>query len=139
MLSLHWQVWYHQENEYTTAVFVNDYTYIPEFPRLFVALQLTLTIHRAGRGILVRYALPILILLLLSAATFWADINTRIDTTMTILLSVSALYVVIIQGQCDFAKVVVICSALIVIHLSCFCLLLDFIRYSSSGVPYNFR
>jgi hypothetical protein len=47
----------------------------------------------------VRYALPILILLLLSAATFWADANSRIDTTMTILLSVSALYVVIIEGN----------------------------------------
>ena len=46
-----------------------------------------------------RYALPILILLLLSAATFWADANSRIDTTMTILLSVSALYVVIIEGN----------------------------------------
>lgn len=46
-----------------------------------------------------RYALPILILLLLSAATFWADVETRIDTTMTILLSVSALYVVIIDGK----------------------------------------
>lgn len=63
-----------------------------------MALQLSLKIQRAGRGILVRFALPILILLLLSAATFWADFNSRIDTTMTVLLSVSALYVVIIEG-----------------------------------------
>lgn len=77
---------------------MNDYTNIPEFPRLFVVLQLSLRIQRAGRGILVRFALPILILLLLSAATFWADFNSRIDTTMTVLLSVSALYVVIIEG-----------------------------------------
>eukprot|EP00603_Paraphysomonas_imperforata_P003530 CAMPEP_0114413612 /NCGR_PEP_ID=MMETSP0103-20121206/948_1 /TAXON_ID=37642 ORGANISM="Paraphysomonas imperforata, Strain PA2" /NCGR_SAMPLE_ID=MMETSP0103 /ASSEMBLY_ACC=CAM_ASM_000201 /LENGTH=460 /DNA_ID=CAMNT_0001581699 /DNA_START=129 /DNA_END=1511 /DNA_ORIENTATION=+ len=91
-------IWYHREDEYETAVFVNDYTNIPEFPRLFVVLQLSLRIQRAGRGILVRFALPILILLLLSAATFWADFNSRIDTTMTVLLSVSALYVVIIEG-----------------------------------------
>ena len=95
------QIWYHDENAYSTAMFVNDYTNIPEFPRMFVALQMTLEIQRAGRGILVRFALPILILLLLSAATFWADFSSRIDTTMTILLSVSALYVVIIEGESE--------------------------------------
>lgn len=30
--------------------------------------------------------------------TFWADVDSRIDTTMTILLSVSALYVVILSN-----------------------------------------
>lgn len=91
-------IWFHNKGDYTTTVYENDYTDFPEFPRIFVALEISFEIERAGRGILVRYALPILILLLLSAATFWADPETRIDTTMTILLSVSALYVVIIQG-----------------------------------------
>lgn len=30
--------------------------------------------------------------------TFWANVDSRIDTTMTILLSVSALYVVILSN-----------------------------------------
>ena len=64
----------------------------------------------------VRYALPILILLILCAATFWADAETRIDTTMTILLSVSALYVVIIDGKLlknsnFFCHCVILCAS----------------------------
>lgn len=46
-------VWYHDENDYSTAKFVNDYTDNPAFPRKFVALEVVLRITRAGRGILV--------------------------------------------------------------------------------------
>ena len=43
-----------------------------------------------------RFAVPILLLLILAGLTFWANVDSRVDTAMTILLSVSALYVVII-------------------------------------------
>ena len=35
-------------------------------------------------------------LLLLSALTFWLSYENRVDTTITLLLSVSALYIVIL-------------------------------------------
>ena len=38
------------------------------------------------------------IVVIVVGLTFWANVDSRIDTTMTILLSVSALYVVILSN-----------------------------------------
>eukprot|EP01037_Dinobryon_pediforme_P036136 gene36136-42929_t len=55
-------------------------------------------IVRQGDGIIVRLVLPLMILLLLSALTFWVTYENRVDTTITLLLSVSALYIIILQS-----------------------------------------
>jgi hypothetical protein len=55
-----------------------------------------LNINRQGGGIIVRLVLPIAFLLLLSTLTFWVLYENRVDTTITIMLSVSALYIVIL-------------------------------------------
>eukprot|EP01033_Poteriospumella_lacustris_P013530 gene13530-9682_t len=55
-------------------------------------------IVRQGDGIIVRLVLPLMILLLLSALTFWVTYENRVDTTITLLLAVSALYIVILQS-----------------------------------------
>lgn len=82
---------YYRASEYDEAYVANglDVTYETN--------HLQIRIDRLGRGILMRFALPILILVILAGLTFWADYETRIDTTMTILLSVSAL---VSQAQC---------------------------------------
>ena len=46
-------VWYHDEGDYTTSRFVNDYSDSPIFQRKYVALDVSLRLQRAGRGILV--------------------------------------------------------------------------------------
>lgn len=53
-------------------------------------------VERYGSGIIVRLVLPITFLLLLSGLTFWVIYENRVDTTITILLSISALYIVIL-------------------------------------------
>lgn len=53
-------------------------------------------VTRQGSGIIIRLVLPIAFLLVLSALTFWVIYENRVDTTITILLSVSALYIVIL-------------------------------------------
>jgi len=55
-------------------------------------------IVRKSRGIIYRLALPIMLLLLLVGLTFWMDHSTRMDSTITILLAISALYIVIFQS-----------------------------------------
>ncbi len=55
-----------------------------------------LTMQRQGSGVIVRLILPLTMLLLLSALTFWISYENRLDTTITLLLSVSALYIVIL-------------------------------------------
>lgn len=57
-----------------------------------------LVVDRQGSGVIVRLILPITILLLLSGLTFWISIENRVDTTITLLLAVSALYIVILQN-----------------------------------------
>mmetsp|Transcript_30000 Transcript_30000/g.55688 ORF Transcript_30000/g.55688 Transcript_30000/m.55688 type:complete len:302 (-) Transcript_30000:112-1017(-) len=54
-------VWVHTAGEYVTRIFTSDYT-VNDFPRVFQTLEVKLDISRDGRGILSRYALPILIL-----------------------------------------------------------------------------
>jgi hypothetical protein len=54
-----------------------------------------ITISRRSSGILIRLAFPILTLMILGGLTFWASTENRIDSTMTILLAVSALYIVV--------------------------------------------
>lgn len=55
-------------------------------------------IVRQGNGIIVRLVLPLTLLLLISALTFWVTYENRVDTTITLLLSVSALYIIILQS-----------------------------------------
>jgi hypothetical protein len=75
---------------------VTDYAIDAASPRLYQELELRLHVDRQADGTMTRFALPILMLLILAGLTFWAGFDTRVETTMTILLSVSALYVVII-------------------------------------------
>jgi hypothetical protein len=57
-----------------------------------------LTLTRQGSGIIVRLILPITMLILLAGLTFWAQYENRVDSTITLLLSVSALYIVILSN-----------------------------------------
>jgi hypothetical protein len=55
-------------------------------------------IKRQPNGILLRLALPILLLVVLGSLTFWSALESRIDSTIALLLAVSALYIVIFQS-----------------------------------------
>lgn len=55
-----------------------------------------INVSRRGEGIVLRLVLPITLLLCLGALTFWIVYENRVDTTITLLLSVSALYIVIL-------------------------------------------
>jgi hypothetical protein len=58
-----------------------------------------IAVTRKGSGIVIRLVLPITLLILLSSLTFWVDdVPSRIDSTVTLLLSVSALYIVILSN-----------------------------------------
>jgi len=46
----------------------------------------------------VRLVLPITLLIFLAGLTFWAEYGGRVDSTITLLLSVSALYIVILAN-----------------------------------------
>jgi hypothetical protein len=62
---------YHEKNNYKQQSFVADYTTDPTFRRFFIVLQIDLVMERAGKGVVIRFAVPILILLLLAWAVFW--------------------------------------------------------------------
>lgn len=53
---------------------------------------------RDGSGIVVRLILPATLLILLGGLTFWSNYEGRVDSTITLLLAVSALYIVIIAN-----------------------------------------
>jgi hypothetical protein len=64
----------------------------------FVNCIFHLPIERISSGIVIRLVLPITLLLILSGLTFWAPYENRVDSTVTILLAVSALYIVILSN-----------------------------------------
>jgi hypothetical protein len=55
-------------------------------------------IQRKGSGIVLRLILPITLLCFLGGLTFWAEYSGRVDSTITLLLAVSALYIVILAN-----------------------------------------
>eukprot|EP01034_Spumella_vulgaris_P036563 gene36563-45091_t len=57
-----------------------------------------ISVTRQGSGIVTRLVLPITLLLILSGLTFWANYENRVDSTITLLLAVSALYIVILSN-----------------------------------------
>ena len=66
--------------------------------RTFLVAQIDLYVNRKSEGIIIRLAIPTLILMILGGLTFWAAPDTRVDATMTILLSISALYIVVFSS-----------------------------------------
>lgn len=59
-------VWLHTVGDYSSQIFRVDYAEDPSYPLIYETLEMTLNIVRDGNGILVRFAMPILILLLLA-------------------------------------------------------------------------
>lgn len=62
----------------------------------FVNAIYHLTFKRQAQGIIVRLVLPITLLLFLAGLSYWSPAEIRVDSTTTLLLSVSALYIVIL-------------------------------------------
>jgi len=60
--------------------------------------EFSVRVNRQGSGLIVRLILPITLLLLLSGLTFWTAYENRVDITITLMLSVSALYIVILAN-----------------------------------------
>jgi hypothetical protein len=77
---------------------LTNYTTYPSGSKFLNAI-FHIAVTRKGSGIVIRLVLPITLLILLSSLTFWVeDVPSRIDSTVTLLLSVSALYIVILSN-----------------------------------------
>lgn len=89
-------LWRHQEGSYSQEVVPVSYGGTDGVPlRVFENVRIILTVERISNGILVRLAFPVLLLVLIGAVTFWSPKDSRIETTMTLILAVSALYIVV--------------------------------------------
>lgn len=58
----------------------------------------TVQVSRNPKGLVIRLVVPLALLILMSSLTFWLDHASRVDVTITLLLAISALYIVIIQN-----------------------------------------
>jgi len=84
-------VWNYINNSYTINFFTPGNI---TFPQAFVTLE----VQRESSGITYRLAFPVMLLLLLVGLSFWSESGARVDTTINILLAVSALYIVIFSS-----------------------------------------
>ena len=66
--------------------------------RQFSMAFINLVFERQSAGIITRLIVPLAFLLLLSALTYWISYDNRVNVTITILVSVSALYIIILQN-----------------------------------------
>ena len=68
--------------------------YVPNYSRGVVYIS----VSRQSYSIVYRLAFPIMLLCMLVGLTFWSEYGSRVDTTITLLLAVSALYIVIFSS-----------------------------------------
>ena len=86
-------IWNFSEAYATTGTLAFSSVYTPRS-----TVMVYVVLKRYPSGIVLRLAFPILLLVMLAAIAFWADPNDRINATTTMLLSVSALYIVVFQN-----------------------------------------
>jgi hypothetical protein len=77
--------------EYTTLYLNNGFS-----PR--AAAVAYIEVERMSEGVLWRLGVPILLLVTLASLAFWAHPDQRVPTTVTLLLALSAMYLVIFQS-----------------------------------------
>lgn len=82
-------IWTVNSNGYTAYV---DDAYSNSYNVFYV------DVTRRAYGVVIRLVLPMALLILLGAITFWVSYDQRVDTTITILLAMSALYIVILSN-----------------------------------------
>lgn len=98
---LNWELnnqWHLDADNFKAHVWEDDRTYSAGSVTVHTTYDsaiLILDAERISDGILIRLGVPVLILMVLSGLVFWAATENRIDATMTILLAVSALYIVV--------------------------------------------
>ena len=104
---------------YFKVVIENNGT--PGRPRLRSTAVVSLVVQRYSRGIVFRLAIPMFLLVLLAGIAFWAEPVDRMNVSITILLSISALYIVVFQNipmigiLTSFDKYVIIIGRIFVI------------------------
>ena len=64
-------------------------------PRYFSTGTLDISMSRQSAGLVFRLAVPIVFILVLAGFIFWASPEERVGSTITLLLAISALYIVI--------------------------------------------
>ena len=82
--------------EYQSSYVYKTIAYYHGLP--FDRLIFDIEIRRRSKGLIMRLAFPIMLLLVLVCLTYWADTEVRVESTVTILLAVSALYIVIFDN-----------------------------------------
>lgn len=63
---------------------------------------------RQAAGMTLRLALPIFLLVFLAALSFWAAPSDRVDSTVTMLIAISALYVIVIQNIPMIGEIIIL-------------------------------
>ena len=91
-------IWAHTMNDLSTYIYKNNQDMKIDnkmVSRVYDVGIVEIKISRNSDGVLLRLGFPVVVLLILVGLTFWSAYETRITDTMSILLSVSALYIVI--------------------------------------------
>ena len=82
----------------TTAVIQDQNNAISGSPRYFSQGQVDISFKRNSNGILIRLGFPILLTTCVTGFIFWASPGDRLTNTVTLLLTISALYIVIFSS-----------------------------------------
>lgn len=59
---------------------------------------LRIYVQRNPEGLVMRLAFPVFLLVVLGGVAFWADPGDRLNISITVLLAISALYIVVFQN-----------------------------------------
>lgn len=93
----------------------------PGHPRIRSTGVITINVRRYSDGLVYRLAIPIFLLVMLAGISFWGAPVDRMNVSITILLSVSALYIVVFQNIPMIGILTVFDKYVLVMFLILFC------------------
>lgn len=115
-------VWTHSKNDYTAETEVVGTTFDEESGsgKLYSLQTISLHVSRDSDGVVLRFIAPVCLLSMVAGMVYWMDPSERVGTTLNLLVTVSALYIVIfgnipLTGQLNRMDIYIIEMFLIII------------------------
>lgn len=91
--------WTHVEGDWRVSTKITKSQYdISRSDKTVQKLFLSFKVTRESSGVILRFLLPIFIMMLLAAMVFWAEPAARVSTTMGLLGSTTAMFIVIFSN-----------------------------------------
>ena len=90
-------IWYHKAGDWTVETGLSSNEFNEDYKEFYVQ-KASLEISRYADGVILRFVVPIFMLCILCGWMFWTAVEQRASATLTVLIGISALYIIIFSS-----------------------------------------